>query len=211
MRDFPVFTTEFGVASLVLWEIPYRQRAYIKILDSLQPEQLLQQCRGFCTAVGAEEIFASGHAILEGYPLRACICRMACKRDALPDTTACAIAVTDKTLAQWKDIYNQKMADVPNASYMDDAGVKEVLRSGGYFICRDGQLIGIGKADTDTIDAVVSLRPGAGQDVVSALVKELTADVIRLQVALENTRAVALYERLGFVRTEEVSRWYQIL
>ena len=37
MRDFPFFTTEYGVSSLVLKEIPYRSEAYIRILDA-QPE-----------------------------------------------------------------------------------------------------------------------------------------------------------------------------
>ena len=39
MRDFPVFTTEYGVASLIFKEIPYRQEAYIRIRD-VQPGKL---------------------------------------------------------------------------------------------------------------------------------------------------------------------------
>jgi hypothetical protein len=35
MRDIPMFTTEYGVASLVLKEIPYQAAAYITIQDSL--------------------------------------------------------------------------------------------------------------------------------------------------------------------------------
>ena len=34
MKDFPVFTTENGVASLILKEIPYRGEAYIHLRDS---------------------------------------------------------------------------------------------------------------------------------------------------------------------------------
>ena len=33
MRDFPIFTTEYGVSSLILKEIPYRNEAYIRIRD----------------------------------------------------------------------------------------------------------------------------------------------------------------------------------
>ena len=33
MRDFPIFTTEFGVSSLILKEIPYRGEAYMRIRD----------------------------------------------------------------------------------------------------------------------------------------------------------------------------------
>ena len=36
MRDFPFFTTEYGVSSLSLKEVPYRQEAYIRIRE-VQP------------------------------------------------------------------------------------------------------------------------------------------------------------------------------
>lgn len=212
MRDFPVFETQYGVASLVLREIPYRKRAYIKVLDSLEPKELLRECRGFCTAVGAEQVFASGHSALQDYPLYARLLEMMCDRKCLPDTTAQAVPVTEQSIARWKEIYNDKMADVPNASYMDTAAAKDVLSGGcGYFIYRDGQLIGIGKAGQDQIDALAATVPGAGQDVVLALAKVLNSPRVHLVVAEENVRAVALYKRLGFVVSGELSRWYQIL
>ena len=37
MRDFPMFTTENGVGSLVLREIPYRGVAYVTIRDASAP------------------------------------------------------------------------------------------------------------------------------------------------------------------------------
>ena len=37
MRDMPFFETEYGVASLVLKEIPYQEVAYITILDAWEP------------------------------------------------------------------------------------------------------------------------------------------------------------------------------
>jgi hypothetical protein len=71
MRDMPMFTTEFGVASLVLEEVPYRQEAYIRVLD-VQPGQLkalIEECASFCRAVGAERVYATGHEGLESYSL----------------------------------------------------------------------------------------------------------------------------------------------
>ena len=44
MKDFPMFTTENGVASLVLREIPTRGDAYITVLSSEEPEKLLEEC-----------------------------------------------------------------------------------------------------------------------------------------------------------------------
>ena len=54
MRNIPVFTTEFGVGSLILREIPYRQEAYIRIQDTGQPEIFLKECVDFCKTAGAE-------------------------------------------------------------------------------------------------------------------------------------------------------------
>ena len=48
MKDLPLFTTEHGVASLVLKEIPYQKTAYIILRDSLEPEALLKECADFC-------------------------------------------------------------------------------------------------------------------------------------------------------------------
>ena len=44
MKDFPFFTTEYGVASLVLKEIPYKEESYI-ILRDAQPGQSFQFMR----------------------------------------------------------------------------------------------------------------------------------------------------------------------
>ena len=212
MNDIPVFTTEFGVASLFLREIPYRQRAHIKIQSSLEPEKLLEECIGFCRACGAEWIDAAGHAYLEKYPMITALYAMQCPRDALQETDACLFPVTEETVGQWLDIYNTRMANVPNAAYMDSKDGKELLKTGdGYFVHRDGQLLGIGKAAGDFISAIVAVKPGMGEMVVRTLVSALTEDTVRLMVAGANERAVRLYERLGFTKTKELSRWYRVL
>ena len=59
MKDIPVFDTEFGVASLILRDIPYCQRAYIKLQVALEPEKLVQECVQFCRMCGAEQIYAA--------------------------------------------------------------------------------------------------------------------------------------------------------
>ena len=212
MKDIPVFDTEFGVASLFLREIPYRQRAHIKIQSSLEPERLLEECIGFCRACGAEWIDAAGHAYLEKYSLITALYTMQCSRDSVGQTEACLFPVTEGTVQQWLDIYNEKMANVPNAAYMDSKGGKELLEAGdGYFIHKDGVLLGIGKASGDFIDTVIAVKPGMGETVVKALASILTEDTVRLLVADANERAVKLYERMGFVKVKEVSRWYRVL
>ena len=76
MKDFPVFTTEYGVASLVLKEVPYRQEAYIILQSTEDPEELLKECVSFGRMVGAEKIYAKGHPIVERYPLHTAIYEM---------------------------------------------------------------------------------------------------------------------------------------
>lgn len=212
MQNLPMFTTEYGAASLFLREIPYRGRAHIKIQSSLDPEKLLEECVSFCRMCGAEWIDAAGHDYLEKYPLITALWAMQCPRDALAETDACLFPVTEATVQQWLDIYNERMADVPNAAYMDSRDGRELLNTGdGYFVHRDGLLLGIGKAKDDFIDTVISVEPGAGETVLRALCSALQCETVRLWVASENHRAVRLYQRLGFVKTKELSRWYRVM
>ncbi len=212
MKDIPVFTTEHGAASLILREIPYRRRAYIRLQDSREPEALLQECADFCRACGADEILATGRLGPEGYPLHTTVVQMQRPRQGLAGTDAALFPVTEKTLPQWLSLYNEKMQAVDNAAWMDSREGHQMLQKGdGYFVHRDGQLLGIGRASDGMLHAVVAVAPGAGETVVRALAELLQEDVICLQVASTNTRAIRLYERLGFVKTQELSRWYRIV
>ena len=212
MKNIPVFDTQYGVASLFLEEIPYRKRAHIKIQSSLDPEKLLEECVAFCRMCGAEWIDAAGHSYLEQYPLNSILYIMSCDRARIGETDACLFPVTEETVGKWLEIFNQRMADIPNAAYKDSKGGKQLLEAGdGYFVHKNGELLGIGKASGDYLDTVISVKPGMGQTVVQALTSVLTGDPVRLMVAHANERAVRLYERMGFVKVKEVSRWYRIL
>lgn len=211
MRDIPVFTTKTGVASLTLKEIPYRAEAYIRIQDTWEPEAFLKECRDFCRAVGAERIYASGHTFLEAYPLYTAIWRMSRLREGFPETDAALFPVQEQTLEQWRALYNEKMRSVPNASYMTMADAQRQNANGNaYFVHRGDILLGIGIAAGDRIDSVIAALPGAGQDVLLALNHALSGEQITLEVASANTRAIHLYERLGFLKTAELSHWYLV-
>lgn len=212
MKDIPVFDTEYGVASLILKEIPYRGRAYIKIQSALDPEKLLAECVGFCRACGADWIDAAGDAYLEKYPLVTPMWLMACNRETIPETDACLFPMTEQTVESWLELYNQRMTDVPNAAYLDSKDGQKFLNNRDcYFVHRDGKLLGLGKAAGDYIDIVIAVEPGMGEMVVRALSSVLTEDTVRVAVAGANERAVRLYERMGFVKTKEISRWYRVL
>lgn len=211
MRDLPMFTTSKGVASLTLREIPYKKTAYIKIQDTLDPEDFLKECCDFCIAVGAQQVFASGHAVFGSYPFYTSILKMCCLRETLPDTDAALFPVQMQNLEQWRTLYNEKMQSVHNARYMTLTDAQELLAKGnGYFVHRDNMLLGIGIASGDTIDAVAAAFPGAGKDVLLALNHALYGEQIIVTVASENQRAIRFYEKLGFIQTEVLETWHQI-
>ena len=211
MKDLPVFTTEHGAATLILKEIPYQETAYIILRDSLEPVALARECADFCRACGAERIYAAGSDALAAYPFYTAMWEMSCLRESIPDTDAALFPVQERTLPQWQEIYNEKVKKVPNGAWMTRSDAEKMLDSGdGYFIHRGETLLGIGRASADRIDWAASVVPGAGADVVKALAHAATADRISLTVASANQKAVTLYERLGFLRTAEISKWYQL-
>lgn len=65
MRNIPFFTTENGVATLVLKEIPYKGEGYILVHGANKMEALLAECAELLRACGANRIFARG----EGPPM----------------------------------------------------------------------------------------------------------------------------------------------
>lgn len=209
MRDFPVFATDNGVGSLMLKEIPYRQTAYIRIYSAADPKGFLEECMDFCRVAGAEHIYATGHALLQGYPLHTAIWKMSADKNCLPETDALLFPVTEQTAQRWQELYNMKMKDVPCSAYMTRQDMEQLIaQGGGYFVHRNGVLIGLGKISANIIEAVASMEKGAGESIVSALSQAISADEITLQVASANHKAVVLYERLGFVKTKELTKWF---
>lgn len=209
MRDFPFFTTKNGIASLTLREIPYTKRAYIKIQSASDPAELLAECKSFCCAVGAEWIYISGDPICEGYPFHTVIWEMQCPKSVFEDTDASLFPVTEATADRWREIYNLKVIKIPNAAWMTTSDLRAMLDSrDGYFVHRKGTLLGIGRIEGNTILWIASEKQGEGKNVLSALTHAITADMVRLEVASENKKAVAFYENLGFIKTRELAKWY---
>ena len=210
MRDIPVFTTEYGVASLVLREIPYRQEAYICIQSSCQPEELLVECIGFCKACGAERIFARNHEVLEKYPLHASIIKMRGIAQVDESKVENLWPVTQETVSRWREFMNKRLKDVDNAGTLERQGEKEVLESGGaYFVHKNSELLGGGWLKDGEL-LLLAAVPGAGERVMYTLMSLQPDQPMELDVASTNTRAIRLYEKLGFVKTQELRRWYKV-
>lgn len=207
-----MFTTEYGIASLVLKEIPYKEEAYIIIRSSEQPEELLAECVSFCRICGGARVFATGHACMEQYPLRTAVLEMRgqCRPDE--EKVAALFPVTEQTVTRWRQICNERMRGVDNSATLESKDEKEILASGGaYFVHEGGELLGIGWIHKGELLAVAAVKPGAGERVMHTLFSMMPGEDLRLQVASTNERAIRLYERLGFIKTSEISRWYQVV
>lgn len=213
MRDFPIFTTDYGVSSLVLKEIPYKNEAYIRIRD-VQPgffQENLAECVSFCRMAGAERIFAAGHDLLEAYPLHTSVYEMRGSAWVDPGKLASLFPVTEATVGKWRSIYNESMRSVDNAGTLEAREEPQILAGESYFIHRDGQLLGIGWVEDCKLLAVAATQKGAGETVMHTLMSLMEGSTMTLEVASTNTRAIRLYEKLGFVRTSEITRWYRVL
>lgn len=211
MRDFPLFTTEYGVASLVLREIPYREEAYITIQDSLEPEKLLEECVSFCRVCGAEKIYARGSEYVERYPLHCVIYEMRGQATVDESKVENLWPVTEETVGTWREMLNKRMVPVDNSGTLVKAGEKEILQSGGaYFVHHNGDLLGAGWLVEDELMLVASFQPGAGERVMHTFMSLIPDRQMKLDVVSTNTRAIRLYEKLGFVKTAELRRWYRV-
>lgn len=212
MKDFPFFTTQSGVAGLTLKEIPYNGKAYITIHQAHDPQALLQECLDFCVALDAKAVYASGDGCLEQYPFHTSVVSMRCLRERLEDTETALISLSHERIPEFCRIYNEGMKDVPNASFLSQREAEKILQKGtGYFVYSNNQLLGIGVAGGNRIDAIVAVASGYGKAVLLALNKALDGPWAEVEVASANLRAVRLYEKLGFVKRDELSRWYKIL
>lgn len=213
MRDFPIFTTDYGVASLILKEIPYKKEAYICIRD-VQPdgfEEHLKECVGFCKMAGAERIYAAGHDLLEAYPYYTTVVEMCSGTYEKSGDMAQLFPVTEQTVTRWREIYNRRMKEVHNSGTLEGRDEKKILESGGaYFVHREGELLGIGWVQDNKILAIASVVPGKGSVVLQTLLSLCDGEPVSLEVASTNLRAVHLYEKHGFLATKEVSRWYKV-
>lgn len=211
MKDFPVFTTEWGVASLILREVPYRREAYIHIQASETPEELLKECIAFCRMVGAERIFARGHAYLEQYPLHTIIYEMRGEARAEEALVEHLWPVTEETVGKWRTMMNERLAPVDNAGTLESKHERDLVASGGaYFVHHDGALLGGGWIVDGELLLVASFKPGAGMRVMHTLMSLMPGRQMRLEVVSTNEKALRLYEKLGFLKTEEKRRWYRV-
>lgn len=208
MRDIPMFPTEFGVASLSLREIPYRREAYVTV-QSVQPGQesrLLAECATFCRMAGAEKVYARG-AGAENYPVFTAVWQYRGTAWVDPEKLESLFPVTAATAPGWREYYNKRMAGVDNAATLEQRD-EEKLTQGAYFVHRQGELLGIGWLEDTRLLAMAAMQPGAGERVLHSLMSLVEGATMELEVASTNQKALRLYEKNGFLRVKEITRWH---
>lgn len=206
-----MFVTEYGAASLILREIPYRGIAYIRIQDTREPEKLIEECASFCRFSGAERIYAAGDPWLERLPLHAAIWEMRGKVPLRQELTKALWPVTEESAARFRELYNRRMREVDNAGTMEQKDEKRLAEeSGAYFVHDGGALLGLGIVKGERLEALASLTPGTGETVLHTLASINPEAWLRLEAVSTNTRAIRLYEKNGFLKTRELSRWYEV-
>ena len=207
MKDIPMFTTEYGIASLSLQQIPYRGDAYVTIRVTEDPAKLLEECARFCRMCGAERIYASGHPQLQQLPLHTHVIRM--RGYVSSGQTACLWPVTAENAGKWRQIYNEKMKRVDNALVFSAAEERQLYEQSGAYFVHDGEnLLGIGWLRDNELLALASVVPGAGKAVLQTILSLAGEEPVTLEVASTNTKAIALYEKMGFIQTEILRSWY---
>ena len=211
MKDIPIFPTEFGVASLALGEIPDRQTAYIRVQD-VQPgtlNELIEECAQFCRAAGAEHIFWTAEGMTQ--EPHCVIYEMRGQAWVDPNQLESLFPVTEATVKRWRQIFNERMAKVDHTATLTAFDEKRIVESGGaYFVHRDGELLGIGWLEDTKLLAIASVRAGAGERVAHTLMSLVEGATMQLEVASTNTKAIDLYEHLGFLKTAEIIKWFKV-
>lgn len=214
MRDFPIFDTEYGIASLFLKEIPYKSEAYIRIRDVREEhfEDHLKECVSFCRMCGADRVYAADHEKLEAYPLAFSILEMRGTAWVDPDKLKNLFPVTEDTVAQWRQIHNEKLRNVDGSATLTSREEKDILAAKDtYFIHDNGELLGIAWVEDSELKTVAAVKPGAGEAVMHTLMSLVEGTQMALEVASTNARAISLYKKLGFLVTGEKTRWYRVL
>lgn len=215
MKDIPVFTGAHGIATLVLKEIPWSGCGYV-IVRSIwtNAEAFLQECLGFCRACGAAQVYASWGC--ETLPAEHAYDMVQMEREkmGLPLGTPVELEVlTRENAPEFLQVYDRSFRDVPNAA---SYGQKDIARLLGedtaYLVRREGVCAAIAEISKEGLEAVAVLPEyrGLGYDVTLAVLPMIPSKTLRLKVASTNERAMALYARIGFVKTAVLSRWWAV-
>ena len=216
MKDIPIFTADNGIATLILKEIFGTGRAYVLVRSVwTDAGALLAECRQFCRACGAEEIYASWEqAELPGNHAWDLV-EMTCRKDALPkDGKPVDLEeLTEDTGPAYLEIYNRCFHNLPGSASYGNRDLQRLYGEELAYLARvDGKPAAVAEISRDGLEGIAVLPEfrGLGYDLSLAVLDKVPSMNLRLKVANTNERARRLYTRLGFRDREVLSRWYRL-
>lgn len=219
MKNIPLFTSAYGAATLILKELSWSGNAYVLVRSVWQGqiEALLAECRDFCRAVGAENIFAVDHGSgcdLPGTPDYEMI-TMACAKDRLPPPRHPVELepLTEENSDAYLSIYNECFRQVPSAASYNKKSLISLYGEDLAWLARVGDTYAavaeLSKTGLEGI-AVLPAYRGLGFDLAAQVLQMVPRLRPELRVASTNVRALALYQRLGFSEIGERKPWYRL-
>lgn len=215
MKNIPMFTSAYGVATLVLREIGWNGHAYVLVRSvwNGQTAELLEECRSFCRAVGADTVWACWETNELPAEHAYDMITMARPKAGLPapDRAVELEQVTPETAEAYLRIYNQCFRDVPSAASYDRKSLEPLYGEDLAWLARvDGQYAGVAEISKEGLEGIAVLPEfrGLGRNLALSVLPMVPSVTLRLKVASTNLRAIALYERLGFAPEKLERRWY---
>lgn len=216
MKNIPVFTSAYGIATLILREIPWSGSAYVLVRSvwNDQTAALLEECRGFCRAVGAQAVFAAYDT--EELPAEHAydMIRMCRPKAGLPlPETLELVPLTPENSDAYLEIYNCCFKTVPSAASYDRSSLEPLYGEDLAWLARkNGSFAGVAEISKEGLEGIAVLPEfrGLGRELALAVLHMVPSPVLRLKVASTNDRAIALYERLGFQVEGLEKRWYRL-
>lgn len=217
MKNIPLFTSSYGLATLILREIAWNGRAYVLVREIWNDAgaALLEECRAFCRAAGAAEVFA---AWAEGYETLPAdhaydILEMSCPKAALPVGALPLEPLRRENADAYLEIYQRCFRDVPSAASYDHKSLEPLYDEDLAWLVPVGEGYGavaeISKAGLEGI-AVLPEHRGLGYPLAATVLQMVPRPTVQLKVASTNHRALALYRRLGFAESGPARPWYRL-
>ncbi len=217
MNNIPLFTGQHGLASLIFRELSTFGRAYVlvKAIWNDQAAAFLQECRQFCDAVGAEEVYVTYELEALPAPHAYDILIMSRPKAGLPAPTGCITLepLTRENADVFLHIYNSRFREVPSARHYDRDDLKKRYGQDTCWLARvDGRYAAMAEISETDLEAIAVLPEfhGLGCDWALTVLPMIPRKDLQLRVADSNEAALRLYRRLGFQVTGIKSRWWKL-
>lgn len=217
MKDIPIFTGQFGIATLILREIPHQGGAYVMVRSAKEGhlQAFLEECRTFCVLAGAQWVLATADEPLDFLPHVHDMLELRCPRSQLPPPVkpVDTVPLTAENGEEFLRCHRQLFRTIPNAATYTQADLQRILEQDQACLAMvRGQTAGIAQWNDGELCAIGVLPEyrGLGHRLALTVFQRMTAETVTLRVSSSNAPALRLYQKLGFDRSRVLSRWYAL-